>query len=920
MGFSIGKILFLLLIILAMLQSTRVFANEISITDADEMWTLNVTAIANEALDSSDAVFKLSDEVVICHADETWNYEFDAFSGGVTDSTDASFTIPIEAQICHADEIWENLLTSVTTENSEPVLAKIPVLFVPGLLSTEINKGSENLWAKTEIANPFNSDNFLDPLTFNSNLFPGDNSLSIGKVITQKIFGPITYDFSKSLIDEFKNQGYITDDNVDGQDFFTFPYDWRYGVSGIYPSDPGVCDAKTNVTLLRDTINDLAKKSPTGKVDVIAHSMGGLVVKKYIIDNIDPKINKLIFVGVPNLGSPSAVQALLDGSNLGLTGLNPQEFKKISQNLPAAYDLVPSKGYYTAKGSYLTEDIAVQYGLDQIKSLNYEEALLYFNSAGLNRQGILNANSLHSTIFDYFDIRTKGIDTYDFVGCKSNTFRGLIDYENYDIVHNMYGVDNTPLSGDDTVPFESADSILVNNANKFYFQKASHGKMPSADGIRQKIVSVIAGVDYPQYANMVTHDQLVDNPGLCALSGDNIVIKSPVDINVADSSGNVVLGVDTDGNTHYDIPGASFAIANGHKYVYLPSDMGNQYHINLKGAGTGTFTLIDEKIDGDQAKASQVFNDIPVTPGFSGALAIGSAAKIVPASGLVINPTSVIPGNAAQDMLAPKTTATISGQMGKQDFYRGKTTVNLASHDLSQDAVASGVFSITYQLDANATSTVQSATTTIPVGEGRHRLVFWADDKLGNKEIPQTINFTIDNTAPEIKLQFDQTKKDLAFTASDNISAPENIAISDQNGIVTAADEAGNTTQLSFKEKNRVQSLRAQLNGLAYNGQAVDVGGVQLAFAWFYGYTPTMPALTGLQSLPAIPATLPKTGPLSFLLQQAKLKDGAFVTAVYGGKNTLVLEYKNKKLNLQTFSGLKLIKFATTAGSFSWGD
>ena len=212
----------------------------------------------------------------------------------------------------------------------------------------------------------------------------------------------------------------------------------------------------------------------------------------------------------------------------------------------------------------------------------------------------------------------------------------------------------------------------INYADTFYFQKASHGKMPSADGIRQKIVNIIAGVDYPQYANMVTHDQLVGDPSLCELSGDNIVIKSPVDISVTDSSGNVVLGVDGDGNTHYDIPGASFEIANGHKYVYLPSDMGSQYHVNLKGSGTGTFTLIDEKIEGDQAKSTQIFNDIPVTPAFSGALAIGNAAKIIPASGPAINPTSVVQGNAALDMLAPKTTATISGQMGKQDFYRGK--------------------------------------------------------------------------------------------------------------------------------------------------------------------------------------------------------------------------------------------------------
>jgi len=73
-----------------------------------------------------------------------------------------------------------------------------------------------------------------------------------------------------------------------------------------------------------------------------------------------------------------------------------------------------------------------------------------------------------------------------------------------------------------------------------------------------------------------------------------------------------------------------------------------------------------------------------------------------------------------------------------------------------------------------------------------------------------------------------------------------------------------------------------------------------------------------LQSLPAIPAKLPQTGVLTFLLQQAKLKDGSFVVALFGNNKTLVLEYKKKKLNLKTFTGLKLINFATDKGKLSW--
>ncbi|MFA6376694.1 MAG: hypothetical protein WCX69_04820, partial [Candidatus Paceibacterota bacterium] len=232
-----------------------------------------------------------------------------------------------------------------------------------------------------------------------------------------------------------------------------------------------------------------------------------------------------------------------------------------------------------------------------------------------------------------------------------------------------------------------------------------------------------------------------------------------------------------------------------------------------------------------------------------------------------------------------------------------------------------GVFLVNYRLDDNEVLSAAGATMIIPVeAEGTHKLVFYSTDKLGNKEAPQTFDFTIDNTPPEIKFQFDQTKKDLVFSAVDNISAPIDIVISDQNGAVAAIDQAGNVAKLLFGEKNRKQSLRAQLSGLSYNGKTIDMKGSQLAFAWFYGYAPKIPpALTGLQALPSIPEKLPKTGNLSFLLQQAKLKDGSFIVAIYSGGKTRLLERKNKKLNLKTYLGLKLVEFETDKGKLGWG-
>ena len=194
-----------------------------------------------------------------------------------------------------------------------------------------------------------------------------------------------------------------------------------------------------------------------------------------------------------------------------------------------------------------------------------------------------------------------------------------------------------------------------------------------------------------------------------------------------------------------------------------------------------------------------------------------------------------------------------------------------------------------------------------------------AKSRTTGKEVIQTIDVITDNISPELTFNFDQAKKDLVFTATDDISDPDNIVITDQNGVVTAADQAGNTTKLVFNEKNRKQSLRAQLKNISYNDTTVNLSSNRISFAWFYGYTPKIPAiLGGLQSLPPVPANLPQSNTLKFLLQQARLNEGSFVVAIYANNKTRIAEYKNKKFNLKTHSGLKLLKFNTSNGKLSW--
>jgi len=919
MNFRLAPIFYLSIVIFLAFKSLAIAEQEIIVQNYDELWTADITAIPQDAFDSTNAELKLPNEAVICHADEKWTYKFEPLAEGVIDSSDATLKLPIEAIVCHSDEKWtDDLVNAEFDNNNEPViLSKTPVLFVPGLLSTRVYQNQAELWPNASRMVLDLSDSFLNSLQLNNEFIPVDNSLDFREVIRTEP----TINYTDGLIKEFEVAGYNTSEGSADQTFYTFPYDWRYGVSGTYPIPENTSQRSlTNSDLLKAKIDQLAAISPTGKIDIVAHSMGGLILKKYIKDlgDDDALIGKLVFVGVPNLGAPQSAKALLMGDDFKIFGLNPTEIKTISQNMPAAYDLLPTSSYITVRKEGYIETITP---LGR-KKLNYNETNDYLKSVGLNSTAIDNAANLDASGLASFDARNKVEAVYNIAGCKSGTIESLIDYQADSGSHD-YQTFNPRLfgiSGDDTVPFESADSIITDNDKTFYLPLAEHGKMPSANGLRQTIRAIVAGGQIG--TNIIPYLTLQNEPSLCQLKGDFIQIHSPLDIFVTeiDDNKHLRLGLDENDNIIREIPGADFEIINEHKYLYLPQGDGQQYQIDLQGTDNGTFTLIKQQIESNQTLTTKVFVDIPVSPEFSASLEItDNTTEIIPTQGDPIA-SFEIPGDSINDNIPPQTAVTINNQPIKQ-YYSDNVKLNLSAVDYAQEGIASaGVLSISYSLDGGEPNIINGDTASILIAsEGNHTLDYFAKDKLGNTEQEKTISFAIDKTPTEIEFVFDQNKKDLVFSATDNISSADKIILTDQNGTVTATDEAGNSTKLTFKEKNRKQSLRAQLLSLFYNGKKINLGGGQLNFAWFYGYTPKIPrTLSGWQSLPAIPAKLPKTGSLSFLLQQVKLKDGSFVVALYANGKTTILELKNRKLVSKTFPGLKLLRFATNASQITW--
>ncbi len=140
---------------------------------------------------------------------------------------------------------------------------------------------------------------------------------------------------------------------------YIFDYDWRQ-------------DNVTTVRQFHRFIQEIRADyaDPALKVDVIAHSMGGLMTRYYLRFGTEdvlndnrlrvtwagaPAINKMILLGTPNLGSVSAIEGFIRGQSVGLRRI-PQQ---VVATIPSTYQLFPHRivnWLYNADGERVDQD------------------------------------------------------------------------------------------------------------------------------------------------------------------------------------------------------------------------------------------------------------------------------------------------------------------------------------------------------------------------------------------------------------------------------------------------------------------------------------------------------------------------------------------------------------------------------------
>jgi alpha-tubulin suppressor-like RCC1 family protein/pimeloyl-ACP methyl ester carboxylesterase len=222
--------------------------------------------------------------------------------------------------------------TNPRDPNSKPVAssaAAVPLIFIPGAFGTELYSGgiddSHRVWLNPSKIGSQTDDEHLDALRPDEQ-GESQDTITVGFPLWSKIAGWIDvyggfYEFLRTL------------DPVRLKTTF-FSYDWRL-------------DIATNAEMLAREIDALRVSSGSAQVDIVAHSMGGLVAKAYLSKSKrnESKVGSVVFIATPHYGTGKGLETLVMGVNplpIPLV-LSKQRIAYVSRNMPGAYQLMPSR-------------------------------------------------------------------------------------------------------------------------------------------------------------------------------------------------------------------------------------------------------------------------------------------------------------------------------------------------------------------------------------------------------------------------------------------------------------------------------------------------------------------------------------------------------------------------------------------------
>lgn len=244
---------------------------------------------------------------------------------------------------CHHDVVPDlsRLYASGMEQERTP-----PVILIPGILGSRLvdERHSQEIWPGSSFNLLFDAKENLalkiDPKT----LEPQKDGVRAEGLFEQAF----NSDFYGAILRTLRESGGFVPGKLGfpadprQRRYYVFAYDWR---------QDNVRTARQLDTLIQDIRRDYG--DPHLKVNIIAHSMGGLVTRYYLrygtVDALEgdgdfpinmsgaSKVGTVVLLGTPNLGSMRSLQGMVLGDEVAFSRVPPE----VLATMPSVYELLP---------------------------------------------------------------------------------------------------------------------------------------------------------------------------------------------------------------------------------------------------------------------------------------------------------------------------------------------------------------------------------------------------------------------------------------------------------------------------------------------------------------------------------------------------------------------------------------------------
>lgn len=257
-----------------------------------------------------------------------------------------------------------------------------------------------------------------------------------------------------------------------GVSLFGFPYDWRLSSS-------------KNAEFLKQAIDQALKNSYARQVQLVVHSMGGLLVKETLLSNpsYQKKVKRIVYLGTPFLGSPSAYEALRKGYNFGIMFFSTETSQQICQYAPAVFELLPSR-QYMSKQNYLYLN-----SNGKLTPFTYQDLYRDRRVNSIYQPLLASADRQHAK----WDSRLLQVPQYMIIGDGQLTLLGFQIIEATNMLNPFFDKGE----GDGTVPFVSGDFSLKDVRKKYYISEL-HAKLPVNMYVIHQVANLLLGIEQVQ--------------------------------------------------------------------------------------------------------------------------------------------------------------------------------------------------------------------------------------------------------------------------------------------------------------------------------------------------------------------------------------------------------------------------------------